>query len=675
MTKSIFLRGAVLLCAAVSPVLLCAQFQAPTDEELKMTSDPKAPGADAVYLDIEEIANDPMHYQSTYARIKVLTEKGKELATVERPYLKGSYKVADIKGRTIHPDGTIIPLTVKPEDLMVAKTGERQIAKKVFSLPSVEVGSVLEYSYHIRYDDDEYSSPEWEIQRKYFVHKAHYQFTPFKAFAPEGTPDTATSRYLVDEYGRTVNSLIWWNRLPPGVKMQTSVNGSYSVDVTDIPAIPDEEYMPPIESILYRLFFYYKAASDPEKFWPAEGKLWSKDVDKFAEPSKKIHDAVGGLIAPTDSDLDKAKKLYDAVEALDNTDYSRKKSESEMKELKIKEAKHAEDTWTQKSGSSEDIAMLYLAMLRAAGLTAYAVKVVDRDRGLFDPSYLSLRQLDSTLIILSTGGKQILLDPGEKMCPFQAASWRHSDAGGLGQSADGVSFSITPMLQYKENVTQRLGDVYLDAQGGITGHINIIMTGQRALHWRQRTLEEDDAELKKEFDRGELERIVPTGVEAHVDHFLSINDPYTNLIAVVNLKGSLGTATSKRLILPGFFFETSSHVPFVNEEKRLEPVDMHYGERVSDAVTYHLPDGVTVEGAPQDANIGWPGHALLIAKSAAQSGQIEIGQTLSVAFTFAKPDEYQDLRGFYQKVAAADQEQLVLTTSPSTQTGPVGVAH
>ncbi|MGO8934993.1 MAG: hypothetical protein ACLPLZ_09105 [Terracidiphilus sp.] len=104
-------------------------------------------------------------------------------------------------------------------------------------------------------------------------------------------------------------------------------------------------------------------------------------------------------------------------------------------------------------------------------------------------------------------------------------------------------------------------------------------------------------------------------------------------------------------------------------------VDMHYGERVTDDVTYHLPDGVTLEGAPQDANISWPGHALLVAKSATQSGQIEIGQTLSVAFTFAKPDEYQDLRGFYQKVAAADQGQLVLTTSSSAQAGPVGVAH
>ena len=53
-----------------------------------------------------------------------------------------------------------------------------------------------------------------------------------------------------------------------------------------------------------------------------------------------------------------------------------------MKALKIKEARHAEDTWKQKSGNSEDIAMLYLAMARAAGLTAYAMKVVARDRGI-----------------------------------------------------------------------------------------------------------------------------------------------------------------------------------------------------------------------------------------------------------------------------------------------------
>jgi hypothetical protein len=674
MSRSILLRGAAFVFAAVSPVIVCAQFQQPTDEELKMTADPKAPGADAVYLDIEKVTNDPIHFESVYVRLKVLTEKGKELATVEVPYAKGNRKVTGIKGRTIHPDGTVIPLSVKPEDLLSEKTSKNQFGRVVFTLPSVEVGSILEYSYEYQWDDNDFIPPRWEIQGPYFIHKAHFQFTPFKAFMPSGTPGTDTGMYLVDSRGRTMSSLIWWRLLPKDVEIRTSVNGSYSVDLTDVPPAPDEEHMPPIQSLLYKVDFYYSYAHDPGAFWASEAKLWSKDVDKFAEPSKTIQDAVRSLIAPTDSDLDKAKKLYDAVQALDNTDYSRTKSASEMKELKIKEAKHAQDTWTQKSGSSEDIAMLYLAMLRAAGLKAYAIKVVDRNRANFDPAYMSLDQLDTTLVALSTDGKLIVLDPGEKMCPFQTVNWRHSGAAGIGESAEGGSLAVTPMQQYKDNVTQRLGDVYLDAQGGITGHINIIMTGQRALHWRQRALEEDDTELKKEFDREELERTVPEGVEAHVDHFLEMNDPYSNLMAVVNLKGSLGTATAKRLILPGLFFETRSKVPFVSEEKRLVPVDMQYGERVTDEIAYHLPDGVTVEGAPPDANIPWPGHAVFIVKSKTLPSQITIANSLARAFTEAKPEEYQDLRGFYQKVAAADQEPLVLTTS-GTQAGPVGVSH
>jgi hypothetical protein len=125
----IVLQTAVLLAFTVSPALVRAQFQQPTGEELKMTADPKAPGAAAVYLYNEEIDNDPLHYQAIYTRIKVLTEKGKELATVELPYLRGDWKISDISGRTIHADGTVIPLTGKPEDLLSEKTGERQMGR------------------------------------------------------------------------------------------------------------------------------------------------------------------------------------------------------------------------------------------------------------------------------------------------------------------------------------------------------------------------------------------------------------------------------------------------------------------------------------------------------------------------------------------------------------------
>jgi len=644
-----------------------AQFQQPTDEELKMTADPKAPGAEAVYLNIVEIANDPLHYHSFYARIKVLGEKGKELATVEVPYLKENFKINDIKGRTIHSDGTVIPLVVKPEDLLISKNGDRQIDKKVFTLPSVEVGSILEYRYQLDYDNNHYSSPTWDVQLKYPVRKAHYEFTPFKAFLPG--PQNQTSSYLTNERGQTLNSLIWWGRLPSGVSVQDGgATGRFSLDVTDVPPTPDEEWMPPIRSLLYRIHFYYKASSTAAQFWLDESKRWSKDVDRFAEPSKEIREAVTGLIAAGDSDEIKAKKLYKAVQALDNTDYSRKKSQSELKQLKLKEAKHAEDTWKQKSGDSEDIALLYLAMVRAAGLKAFAMKVVTRDRGEFDPTYLYMDQLDDTVVLLGIDGKGVLVDPGEKMAPFGTLSWRHSGAGGIRQSDEGAGYQVSPEQAYVANTTSRMMDINLDAHGGMTGSGQIVMAGQEALRWRQAALRNDDTELKKQFDHA-LDSLVPDGVQMHVDHFLGLDDPDSNLMAIVKVQGTLGAATSKRLILPGYFFEARGKTPFVSQDKRLEAVDMHYGDRESEQVTYHLPDGLAVEGAPPDANIPWKGHAVYVTKSASKPGQVIVARSLARAFALAKPEEYQDLRGFYQKVAAADQQQLVLSTAPPAGKG------
>jgi hypothetical protein len=654
MRKTLFLCGAIVLLAAVSPAFVRAQFQPPNPDELKMTSDPKAPGADAVYLYYEEIDHDDKQSRNYYARIKVLTEKGKEAATVAIPYWGGEFSIGSISARTIHPDGTTVPLTVKPEDLLIEKFNEVEIGadpikreRKVFTLPSVEVGSILEYSYQLRINEQYfYVAPEWVLQKKYFVDKAHYEFAPSGFFG-----------------------LIWRPILPPDVSVKRGAGGQLSLDVADIAPIPDEQWMPPIESFLYKVHFYYggSALNSVDDFWQVAAKNWSKDVDRFVEPTKPIRDAVASLVAPGDTDLAKAQKLYAAVEALDNTDYSRQKSTSELKQLKQKEVKRNEDTWAQKSGYSNEIAVLYLSMLRAAGLTAYATQVVDRDQGVFDANYMTLDQLDHTLVFLSTGGKEILLDPGEKMCPFGTVNWRHSDAGGLRQSADGPIRTVTPSQPFSANTIKRSGELTVDSQGGVTGTLQIVMTGQEALAWRQTAIEVDPMELKKRFDRG-LGQMVPEGVEAHVDHFLGLDDPGSLLMAVVKVTGSVGIATAKRLILPGFFFETREPEPFVNEGTRLEPIDMHYAEQVTEQLTYDLPAGVSEEGAPQDTKVSWEGHAIYIVKTKSDQGQVTVARVLARAFDVAKPEDYQDLRGFYQKVAAADQGQLVFTL-PAVQKG------
>jgi Domain of Unknown Function with PDB structure (DUF3857)/Transglutaminase-like superfamily len=656
------LRSFLLVLTINLPALLHAQFQEPTKEELQMTADPKAPGAAAVYLNIQEVTDDPLHYHSFYARIKVLQEKGKELATVELPYQRGDFKVTDIRGRTIHADGTVIPLTGKPEDLLVAKGADKSIGKKVFTLPSVEVGSILEYSYQLRYDEGLVSSPFWRLQHEYFVHKEHYSFTPHKSFLKGSI--NATSHYVVDSHGDVAHSLIWWTQLPEGAKLVDDATGRFSIDLTDIPPVPDEDYMPPVSAFLYHIFFYYLSAHDGGDFWMSESKRWSKEVDHFAEPTRPIKEAVAQLISPSDSEIDKAKKLYKAVQQLDNTDFSRQKGKSELKQLHIKTAKRAEDTWNQKTGTSDDIALLYLAMLRAAGLTAYAMRVVDRQSGVFQPGYLDFDQLDDDIVILSSGGKEIVLDPGQKMCPFQTVHWRHSGTGGIRESAVGRDAAVTPEQLYSANSLQRLGEITLDEHGAMTGTFRFVMAGQEAIYWRQQALLNDEDEVKKEFDQT-LQGIVPEGVEAHIDHFAGLDDPDVNLIASVKAQGVLGSATSKRLLLPGFFFEARSHRPFVDREKRIEMVDMRYADRITDQVAYHLPAGVTVEGAPQDAKTPWGNNAVLNVKVVSEPGKVTIVRSLARGFTFLKPDEYSDLRGFYQKVAASDQQQLVLSVTPA----------
>jgi hypothetical protein len=72
---------------------------------------------------------------------------------------------------------------------------------------------------------------------------------------------------------------------------------------------------------------------------------------------------------------------------------------------------------------------------------------------------------------------------------------------------------------------------------------------------------------------------------------------------------------------------------------------------------------MTVEGAPADANISWAGHAVFIVKSKSDPGKLTVARSVARGFTLVKPEEYQDLRGFYQKVAAADQDQIVLTAA------------
>jgi hypothetical protein len=304
-------------------------------------------------------------------------------------------------------------------------------------------------------------------------------------------------------------------------------------------------------------------------------------------------------------------------------------------------------------------------MARIAGLKAYAITVCDRNREIFNPYFMSFSQFQDVLVLATINGKEMPLDPGMKFAPFGELAWSHSLVSGLRQGEKGTEIIGTPGNSYKLATTFRVGDLTIDRDGSLKGSLRITMNGPSALRWREIALENDEDEVKKRFNE-ELHRTVPDGVDAELDHFLGLNDYHSSLMAVVKVSGNMGTTTGKRVFLPGLFFESRAKHPFVAEEKRLTAVDMEYADTVQDQVTYHLPEAFAVESAPPDTSIPWQGHAAFQLKAAVGKSEITVNRTLVRGFALLAPTDYTALRDFYQKVATADQQPLVLKVATAT---------
>jgi Domain of Unknown Function with PDB structure (DUF3857) len=661
------------LCLSLLSLLLVAspfvhaQWTVPTPEELSMTSQPEVPGAAAVYLFREEITEDSLHMFSIYVRLKVLTERGKDYANVELEYEHNSdgssTVIEDVQGRTIHPDGTIIPFTGKPYEKLVEKTQGVRFMAKVFTLPDVEVGSIIEYRYKLRLDDHWFRAPTWYIQSDLYTRKSHYLWKP-------------TDEQLVtsdDSGGQLTNSVFWTPILPPGIQL-THIRlpapgygheGQLILEVNahDIAPSPREEYMPPLSSFTYRVLFYYSPYRTGEEFWKKESKHWAKQRDKFIGPGSAVTAAVHDLTVPTDTQDQKLRKIYAAVMKLENTNFTRQHSNEEEKAQGFKEVRTTDDIWTRKRGSDDQITELFVAMARAAGLKAYLAAVTSRDRSLFFPSYLSLSQLNDYVAIVNIDGKEQYFDPGARYCPYQHLAWRHSQTSGIRQTDAGADMAQMPAESYTYSRTQRVANLTIDKDGAVTGTIKMAYIGSPGLHWRQQALVGDAASLDREL-RTSVEELMPHGIEVKVDSIEKLEDYDQPLIVKLNVTGVLGSSTGKRLLIPGDIFEANAKPAFPHE-KRDVPVYFSYPYMTQDAVRITFPSTLVVESLPVSGTASFQKFALYAMKTESTPTTFTMHRDYALGEIIFKTEEYPELRSFYSKMENKDQETVVLTTASS----------
>lgn len=661
--SALFVLG---LVTALTPVY-GQSWKTPTPEELHMTSIPEVPGAEAVILNREEQDDDDNHMRMFYYRIKILSEGGIKLGDVELQYDKRSDSAGNsvdaISGRTIQSDGTVVPFTGKPHDKLLYKDKENAYTARVFSLPAVQVGSILEYRYFVRWDDHMFSSPDWIIQTDLFLREGHFHWKPTDkelVSRTRGGRENITSR------------IVWAQSLPKGTEVKMTRLATQRLDldlhVSNIAPFGNEEYMPPIRSARYHVYFYYTPYTSAQDFWTTEIKNWSSDTNRFAKVSGVVQQESRTAAGSAATEEEKARHLYAYVMTFENTDYTRKRTSQEEKA----EIKSAEDVLKRKRGSSDQITATYVALARAAGLQASVMQVADRGNLILDASWMDFNaQLTDSIAVVKYGGSDHFLDPGSRYSPFGHLEWSHTIAGGVRQdSLDPTKlFSTTPAEAYKYSHTSRIADLQIQPDGHMAGTVTVTYEGSPALQWRHVALRNDESELKDKLKK-EIEHLLPGGTEVQIASVVGAADGEVPLKVSARVNGTIGNAVGSRVMLPACLFEANT-TPVFPHAKRELGVYFPYSELRQDAVRYSLPAGFAVEAAPAAKSSAQYKNLAAYAQTAAQNGNsITVRRDLVLGDVYFAPEDYAGLRTFYNDFEGKDHGSIVLKRtgqSPSAQ--------
>ncbi len=233
------------------------EWQPISPDELRMTSVAEAPGAPAVilYRQVDRDDNGRTGNEYNYVRVKILTEEGRKYGDVEIPYFKGERTVHGLKARTIRPDGSVANFEGKAFDKTIVKAKGVKYLAKTFSMPDVQVGSIIEYHYTNDLAEGLIFDSHWILSEELFTRHAKFSLKPYQQF---------TLRWS------------WPAGLPVGTAPPKDEHGMIRLETQNVPAFLIEDYMPPENELKMRVDFTYSEdpilEREPEKFWKKEGK-------------------------------------------------------------------------------------------------------------------------------------------------------------------------------------------------------------------------------------------------------------------------------------------------------------------------------------------------------------------------------------------------------------------
>ena len=647
-------RVVTIACCALFIVLAAAEylsvsvhaghgFQPVSPEELRMTSEPLALGAAAIILYRQVDRNDDRDGASredNYYRIKILTEEGRKSGNVQIPFVKDLENVVNIRARTTKPDGSVVDFDGNVFEKSLVKARGLRVLTKTFTLPAVEPGCVIEYSYTL--DLQHVYASHWILSEPLFTKNARFSLNPY------------TGRH-------SPIHLRWsWQNLPHGSEPQEGSDRIIRMDASNIAAFQTEDFMPPPNELKSRVDFAYESEQserDPDQYWKRVGMNRNEQLENFIGKRKAMTDAVAQVISPSDPPEVKLRKIYDRVQHIRNTSFELRKTEQEEKREKADE--NVEDVWKRGYGNKWQLDWLFLALVRAAGFEAYACWGSSRAEYFFNPNTMQVGHLNETAVLVKLNGMYLYFAPGSAFAPFGLLPWAETGTPALRLDKDGGTWIKTTLPQSTESQIQRTAKLKLSDTGDLEGTLTVTYTGLEAMNLRLEGRNQDDGARRRLLEDS-LKEQVPGTAELELKNRPDWSGTDKPLVAELTIQISgWATRAGKRMLVPvGFFSANEKHI--FEHANRVHPIYFEYLYQKVDDVTVELPPGWQVSSLPPAQT---QGRADLIAYSLNVengNGTVHVTRNLHVAFLLLEQKYYTALRNFFQAVRTGDDEQLVL---------------
>ena len=595
--------------------------------------------------------NGMTSHQDNYIRIKILTEEGRKYANIEIPFNKSLEKIANLHARTIQPDGSSVEFNGETFDKTIVKVQGLQYLAKTFTMPNVQVGSTLEYRYTMDLEEHRIFSNHWILSGPLFTREAKFSLKPYVS---KTTPV----------------HLRWsWQGVPNGLEPKEGPDHIVRMEIKNIPAFQEEDFMPPPNELKSRVDFIYEGTyleSDPDAFWQHVGKHQNDILEKFVDKRKAMASAVAEIVAPDDPPEVKLRKIYSRVQQVRNKSFELRKSAQEIKRDKEKVDENVEDVWKRGYGTHRQLTWLFLALARAAGFEAYGVPVSSRRDYFFNPKTMEYWKLNSAVVLVKLDGKDLYFDPGAEFNSFGNLTWSETGVTGLRLDANGGSWIKTPVPASSDARIQHTANFKLTEDGALEGTVTTTYTGLEAMYHRLDVRNSDDVTRKKFLEDRLRNQIGILGTNVTLTNTPDWDSSETPVVAEfkVSIPGWSSNA-GKRMLIPAAVFAAGEKKTF-ERSTRSFPIYFHYPYQKEDDVTIELPSGWQAANVPSP--ITKDGHVVAYdCKVENNKTTLHLTRKVTVDFLMIDAKYYPGLRDFFQNIRSGDEQQIVLEPVTSSK--------